>query len=903
MLTIVNNLRVFPRLCGAVSAFFGLLVLFGWYTANEALIQVLPHFAPMQYNTALGFLLAGLGLFALTREYSKLTVLCGIGCILLGGITLLQYIFGLNVGLDELFMDAYIMVKTSHPGRMAPNTALCFTVVGLVLSIGPRNQKIQISLGSSIIVLSILALIGYLTNVEGVYGWGSLTRMAIHTASCFVVLGIGIISLAFVEENVKKLDLWRVVPATLSAIVMILTLLSSYGIKEATAVSNTEYFERLVSDTHDAVYERFSLYQHTLLGGVGVMYASTRVERLDWRAYVKALNIEETLPGIAGIGFINSVQVEDLPVFIEKARLDAAPTFINHPKTSNPDKFIITYIEPEAFNEKAIGLDIGFEKNRRAAAEKARDFGVPSLTEKIILVQDGQKTPGFLLLVPVYETKFVPDTIDARREHFTGWVYAPFIASDFMKGLADVNRNQISFRVYDGNEISEDGLIYSSVTDSTSDSLYQTQTMLKLAGRQWTVYWHGTHELTPPYSQKLSVFVLIFGALCSMLLYYTLMRLLRSKEIIAREVERQTDKLVESEKRLQLVFDSAGEGIYGLDLEGHTTFANKAAQNLLGYSLEEMLNKSQHDLIQHSYADGTPFDEKDGNFLSTIRDGKTYSDDSEVFWHKNGTAIPVEYTSRPIRDKNNQLAGAVVVFRDVGKRKKAEAEIKQANAELEEFAYRTSHDLRSPLVSSISLLGIAEKAIHADNKTKALASLSHTQKSLKKLEELVKDILVLTQTKNEKEDKQAIDVEAVVMETLDKLKYMDNFDRLKIKQNLEFSDTLYAKKSRVVLIIENLISNAVKYQDLSNENAIVEISTYRERNNFVLSVKDNGLGVPKNQQKNLFQMFKRFHPRTSFGSGLGLYMMKKSVTILGGDISYEDPGIGSIFKVVIPLSL
>lgn len=896
------NLNATPRFCGVISAILGLSVIFGWYTQNEPLIQILPQFAPMQYNTALGFLLAGIGLCGLTFNRSILALFCGASCFILGLATLTEYILNINIGLDEFFMEAYLSTKTTHPGRMAPFTALCFTLFGLSLMLGRRKPITQICLGTSILSLSILALIGYLINVEGVYGWGNLTRMAIHTAVSFLILSLGIISFALIDRNKKTFDFWRMVPPILSSVMFILTLFSWYGVKEASQVRNLEYFDRLVSNTQDALLDRFNLYQQSLLGGVGMFYASESVERVEWRTYVEALEIEKSLPGIAGIGFIASIEDDALKNYLETIRLDGAPNFLNKPETTFSDKFIITYIEPEDFNAKAIGLDIGFENNRREAAEYARDNGLPALTKKIILVQDGKSTPGFLLLVPVYRTKVLPNTLENRRENFQGWVYAPFIASDFMQSLSDINNNQIGLMIYDGNTVSENALIYATTSYSKSVNALETQTIVGLAEQEWTVNWYETDEFSAPTNDNLSLFVLISGILLSALLYFTLFRLLRSKEMIAREVERQTHKLAKSEARLKLVFDNAGEGIFGLNRQGHITFANKAAQKLLGYELEEMQNSFIHDLIQHSHPNGKPFDAKESHIISTINDGRNSAEDGEVFWHKDGTPLLVEYISKPILDDKKDISGAVIVFRDIAERKAAEALIKQANTELEEFAYRTSHDLRSPLVSSITLLGVTEKAIHADNKKKALTSLNLTQTSLKKLEELVKDLLLLTQTQHEHEEEQAIELEVLIEETLSKLKHMDNFERLHIEQDLQFSGALTGKKNRIVLIVENLISNAIKYQDITKDTSKIKISTQKIGNDFVLTVEDNGLGVPKDQQANLFKMFKRFHPRTSFGSGLGLYMMRKSAHILGGEIYFEDINAGSRFKVIIPSS-
>lgn len=234
-------------------------------------------------------------------------------------------------------------------------------------------------------------------------------------------------------------------------------------------------------------------------------------------------------------------------------------------------------------------------------------------------------------------------------------------------------------------------------------------------------------------------------------------------------------------------------------------------------------------------------------------------------------------------------------------KKKLIEDLNKSNDELEEFSYRVSHDLRSPIVSSMALLNMTEETIRSGEVDTALQCIQHGRTSLESLERLIVGILQLSRAKNEEEEEEAINFETLFNETLDKLKHMDHFERMDIRQDLRFSDTLVAKKGRIVLIVENLISNAVKYQDLGRDDPFVEISTYGHDKNFVLEVRDNGLGIPENQQDKIFQMFKRFHPQDAFGSGLGLYMTKKSADILGGDICFESLDEGSVFKLIIPL--
>jgi PAS domain S-box-containing protein len=117
-------------------------------------------------------------------------------------------------------------------------------------------------------------------------------------------------------------------------------------------------------------------------------------------------------------------------------------------------------------------------------------------------------------------------------------------------------------------------------------------------------------------------------------------------------------------KQLELIVESAGEGIFGLDTQGNVTFLNKAAAIMLGWEAKDLVGESHHQLIHHTHSDGTPYPEEDCPIYKAYKDGTVHFKSDDVFWAKNGESFPVEYTSTPIRE-NNKLTGAVVVFRDL----------------------------------------------------------------------------------------------------------------------------------------------------------------------------------------------------------------------------------------------
>ncbi|HEX2278557.1 MAG TPA: GAF domain-containing protein [Candidatus Tectomicrobia bacterium] len=196
---------------GGIATALGLAGLVGWYTGSVLLVQFAPTLAPMQYNSALSFMLSGAGLLALTIGRSRLGLACGIVVAAIGSLTLVEYLLGIDLGIDQLFMRAYITVQTSEPGRMGPNTALCFALTGinlLVVSRATRHERVLLLiglLGSIVLALGLVAVIGYLTGLK-TYGWGYFTDMAPQEAFGCMALGGGVIAFAWRTEATPHVE-------------------------------------------------------------------------------------------------------------------------------------------------------------------------------------------------------------------------------------------------------------------------------------------------------------------------------------------------------------------------------------------------------------------------------------------------------------------------------------------------------------------------------------------------------------------------------------------------------------------------------------------------------------------------------------------------------------------------
>jgi PAS domain S-box-containing protein len=221
---------------GASVAVLGGLVVAGWLTVALALIQVLPGFPPMQYNTALCFMICGTALLTAVLDLRRPTALLAGLVTVIGVATLAQYVFHSNFGIDELLVETYVYTGVPDPGRMAPNSAsglslIGMALLGLVYRNGSRVWRFWPALlGAIVIALGTAALVGYAADIPGAYSWGRYSPMSVHTALGFTLLGGGVIGLAWNASKTDELEALPWLPELASAAVVTVTLCMWYGL-------------------------------------------------------------------------------------------------------------------------------------------------------------------------------------------------------------------------------------------------------------------------------------------------------------------------------------------------------------------------------------------------------------------------------------------------------------------------------------------------------------------------------------------------------------------------------------------------------------------------------------------------------------------------------------------------
>lgn len=322
--------------------------------------------------------------------------------------------------------------------------------------------------------------------------------------------------------------------------------------KTTTYERNLAAFKTLSKDSEQALTHRIESYRQSLDSGAALFAASDQVTLKDWKTFVSILKIEDTLPGINGIGYIEPVLRSRESEYVKILSKRGVNGFTVHPRTQWSEILPISYIEPISTNKEAVGLDIGFETNRRSAAYRARDTGKATITKRIFLVQDKAKSAGFLLLRPIYQPGRLLNSVSQRRAAFRGWIYAPFIASRFMQGLTASQGTNFDITVHDRDSTDETQLIFGSEvgTEKPLSSQYSVTETLPIMGQQWTVSWYSTPEFERSVGTKEPMFVLI-GGLALILAFSTLVIFYARREAYVKdEVKSKTQILVDKEREI-----------------------------------------------------------------------------------------------------------------------------------------------------------------------------------------------------------------------------------------------------------------------------------------------------------------------------------------------------------------
>jgi two-component system, OmpR family, sensor histidine kinase VicK len=353
-------------------------------------------------------------------------------------------------------------------------------------------------------------------------------------------------------------------------------------------------------------------------------------------------------------------------------------------------------------------------------------------------------------------------------------------------------------------------------------------------------------------------------------------------------------------RQRELILESVGDGIYGIDLEGRLTFINVAGAHSLGFSPEQLTGRDLHEVIHHSHADGTPYSKATSPILQALRRSESIRMRDEVFWRHDGSSFPVEYSANPLLE-DGQISGMVVAFQDVSERRRLE-HMK------DEFISTVSHELRTPLTSLRASLGLIFSGTLDKRPEKQQQMLKMAISNSDRLIRLVNDILDF-----ERVEKGALPLDRQPVEAIDLLRRAadvseSSASKVRISVRVDAGPAkVLADEERILQVLNELVANAIKFSApetairLSARPITGSADTSPE---VVFTVEDEGRGIAQEKLERIFDRFQQgdaSDSRALGGTGLGLALCRSIIEQHGGRIWAESiPGKGSRFHFTLP---
>ncbi len=378
------------------------------------------------------------------------------------------------------------------------------------------------------------------------------------------------------------------------------------------------------------------------------------------------------------------------------------------------------------------------------------------------------------------------------------------------------------------------------------------------------------------------------------------------------ERKRVEEALERLKQQNELILSSAGEGIYGLDTQGRSTFVNPAAAKMIGWDAEDLIGKPQHDILHHTKADGSPYPREECPIYAVFKDGGVHHVTDEVFWRKDGSSFPVEYVSTPIRE-HGEITGAVVIFRDISDRKRAEEAMRTAKEQAEvanrtksEFLANMSHELRTPLNAIIGFSELIESEILGPVGNGSYRDYAgDIRESGRHLLDLINDILDLSKVESGSDEllEESIEVAEATRSVLMMVKRRAEKGGVELETEVpDDLPPLRADSRKLKQILVNLLSNGVKFTDTGGR--VTLRAWCRPDSGHVFQIVDTGIGISLQDIPKALSPFQQIDSelnRKYEGTGLGLPLTKALVELHGGTLDLQSQvGIGTTVTVRFP---
>lgn len=668
------------------------------------------------------------------------------------------------------------------------------------------------------------------------------------------------------------------------------------------------------SEFYEAAKERISALEHAIHNSFEVLHATQAFyissnKEIEWEEFnTFTSSFLSRYDHIQTLAWIPQVPHNQRTYIETKAQLEHSNfrlterTYRGEMVKASQRKiyFPIRYIAPYLSNERKLGYDLASEPSSLATMKQARDTG--TMIMQINQFQKAAYHPNILIFYPLYDKQSLPRTRAQRRKHLRGFILGKFRINYLIsEALQFIRPRGIDIRIQD--ETDDPIKLYThysrirAIQKNKNNKMYLKKTF-EVIGRTWTITCVSTYQKLGRTWVSLATF--ITGLVCTLLITAYLINSIKYTTRI-----QQTKKVLEeNEKYWRSLIEESLSGLVLFSIEGNFVEINPAFLNIIGYSFEELRQKTLWDIMQKKEGDKDnmrPF-----RVLETIGRCGPYE---KEFIHKNGHKIQVNFSAVIVENKENPFIWASI--ENISERKEAEIkllhakevaekariEAESANRTKSVFLANMSHELRTPLNG---ILGFTQILKHDQTLDSQQRDAIHTiQQSGEHLLLLLNDILDMAKVEAGK-----MELHFTEFQLNNFLKGIANIIQIRAQQkdtnfNYEFqSDLPIAVKgdsTRLRQVLINLLGNAIKFTD----HGLVKFKvSLHNKNKINFLVEDSGIGIAQEELKTIFEAFQQVGQQKYQleGTGLGLPISKRLVELMGSTLNVKSTlGKGSAF--------
>lgn len=346
------------------------------------------------------------------------------------------------------------------------------------------------------------------------------------------------------------------------------------------------------------------------------------------------------------------------------------------------------------------------------------------------------------------------------------------------------------------------------------------------------------------------------------------------------------------EANFRNIVEAAPYGMLMADAQGSIVLCNARVERMFGYDRAELLGRSLEMLLPERYRAGHVAQRDAYRAAPSLREMGRGRDLMAL--HKDGREFPVEVGLNPVPGERGMMTLAAII--DITQRKQMELELRQLNANLEEFTYVASHDLKSPIRGIADLIEWISEDLGESKSSEVQRNLERVSIRVKRLESIIEDLLAYARAGRAAAELETVDPRALIEGILDIEPAPAGFEVVVRVQAQPFK----AAKTPLETVLRNLVANAIKHHD--REQGRIEIAAEEADIYCAFTVADDGPGIPVKAQERVFRMFQTLSAAERAGSGIGLALTKRLVETHGGRITLEsrDGERGSTFRFLWP---